>query len=116
MSTHTTQKSSPGLGVWEHYTVQDGLPDMKIESLLVDSKGIIWIGTHDRGVVRFDGDNFEMFTRKDGLAGDCVLSIIEDREGALWFGTRGADILFAPFFVPRFQLFSCCKTIPKFVF
>jgi DNA-binding NtrC family response regulator/ligand-binding sensor domain-containing protein len=75
--------------VWEHFGLEDGLPDLKLECLLVDRQGAIWVGTHDRGVARFDGERFETFTTRDGLAGDGVYSITEDQEGALWFGTLG---------------------------
>jgi len=83
------RRTLEGIGIWEHFTVQDGLPDMKVASLFEDSKGMLWIGTFYRGVARFDGDRFKAFTVSDGLAGDRVLSILEDREGALWFGTYG---------------------------
>ena len=76
-----------GSGVWEHFTIQDGLPDMKIECLFEDSRGYLWIGTHDRGAVRFDGDRFESFTIREGLPGDSVFSILEDPDGDLWLGT-----------------------------
>ena len=89
MTSQLTRRPLRGSGVWEHFTVQDGLPDMKIECLFEDSQGMLWIGTHDRGVARFDGDRFEVFAAQDGLAGDNVFSILEDREGALWFGTSG---------------------------
>lgn len=78
-----------GTGVWEHFTVRDGLPDMKIHCLLEDRQGMLWIGTEERGVVRFDGDRFEAFTTRDGLSGDRVRSLLEDREGNLWLGTDG---------------------------
>lgn len=42
-----------GSGIWQHYSIRDGLPDMKIECLFTDSRGMLWIGTHDRGAVRF---------------------------------------------------------------
>ncbi|MEW6755906.1 MAG: sigma 54-interacting transcriptional regulator [Candidatus Latescibacterota bacterium] len=77
-----------GAGVWEHYTMRHGLPDMKIESVYEDSRGALWIGTHDRGVVRYDGYGFECFDRKSGLAGNGVYSAVEDAEGCLWFGTN----------------------------
>ncbi|RKY58501.1 MAG: hypothetical protein DRP95_05895, partial [Candidatus Latescibacterota bacterium] len=83
------RRTLEGMGIWEHFTVQDGLPDMKIECLFEDSRGELWIGTHNRGVVRFDGDHFEVFTTRDGLLGNNVFSILEDREGNLWFGTDG---------------------------
>lgn len=77
-----------GLGIWEHFTMRDGLPDMKVECVFEDSRGLLWIGTHDRGVVRYDGDQFQGFNRHDGLPGDGVFSVIEDRQGTIWFGTN----------------------------
>ena len=56
-------------GIWAEFTVRDGLPDMKIESLFEDSAGVMWIGTHDRGVVRYDGYEFVTFSRGDGIGG-----------------------------------------------
>ena len=89
MEEKPKRPSINGRGVWQQYTIQDGLPDMKIECIYEDSQGILWIGTHDRGVVRYDGREFETFTRQDGLSGDGVFSIIEDESGTLWFGTNG---------------------------
>ncbi|MFH1570954.1 MAG: two-component regulator propeller domain-containing protein, partial [Gemmatimonadota bacterium] len=48
-----------GRGIWRQYTIADGLPDMKIECVYEDSRGDLWIGTHDRGVVRYDGFEFQ---------------------------------------------------------
>jgi len=98
-----------GRGVWEHFTVRDGLPDMKIECLFQDSTGIYWIGTENRGVVRYNGDLFQAFTRKDGLAGNGVFSIIEDQDGFIWFGTNQG---LSSFDGLRFEViatdFDCC--------
>lgn len=74
-------------GVWEHFTMREGLPDLKIECIYEDSRGIIWIGTHDKGVVAFSDGGFNEFTIRDGLAGNGVYSIVEDDLGRLWFGT-----------------------------
>ena len=41
-------------GIWEHYTLQDGLPDMKIECIYEDREGMLWVGTHDGGVACYD--------------------------------------------------------------
>ena len=78
---------SNGVGVWEHFTVEDGLPDMKIECILEDNQGVVWIGTHDRGVVSYAGDEFTAYTARHGLA-DSVFSVTEDTKGSLWFGTN----------------------------
>ena len=58
--------------ILEHFTVQDGLPDMKIESIFEDSRGVLWFGTHDRGIVRYEGNemvsslSLPNFSRKGG--------------------------------------------------
>ena len=89
MEAKTKRPSMNGRGMWQQFTIQDGLPDMKIECIYEDSLGMLWIGTHDRGVVRYDGREFETFTRRDGLSGDGVFSIVEDEKGTLWFGANG---------------------------
>ena len=76
-------------GIWEQFTIADGLPDMKIECIAEDSSYNLWIGTHDRGVVRYNGREFVAFDRSDGLSGDGVFSVLEDESGELWFGTNG---------------------------
>ena len=81
-------RPTEAFGIWEQFTIRDGLPDMKIESLFEDSAGVMWIGTHDRGVVRYDGYEFETFSRGDGIGGDGVFSILQDLEGDMWFGTN----------------------------
>ena len=88
------QQSLSGIGIWDHFTMRDGLPDMKIECVFEDSRGIIWIRTHDRGVVRYDGDEFRSYTSRDGLAADGVFSVLEDDDGVLWFGTNRGLIAF----------------------
>ena len=85
---NSNDKPVTGRGIWEHFTMQDGLPDMKIECLFEDSRGVLWIGTHDRGVVCYEGDEFKNYGRRDGLVGNGVFSILEDQEGILWFGTN----------------------------
>src|SRR5690606_38857197 len=39
----------------------------------------------DRGVVRYDGFEFEVFTIEDGLADDVMFKIYEDHKGRIWF-------------------------------
>ncbi len=82
-------KLASGEGIWEHFTIRDGLPDMKIECVYEDSQGLIWIGTHEGGVVRYDGYAFKTYNHRDnGLAGNGVFSAIEDDDGNLFFGTN----------------------------
>jgi ligand-binding sensor domain-containing protein len=73
--------------VWEHFTIRDGLPDMKIECIYEDSQGLVWVGTHEGGLACYDGYGFKIYTIADGLAGNGVYSAIEDDQGCMWFAT-----------------------------
>ncbi|MCC7263832.1 MAG: sigma 54-interacting transcriptional regulator [Candidatus Latescibacteria bacterium] len=86
-------KSKFATGVWEHFTVQDGLPDMKIECVFEDGQGRLWIGTHDQGVVCHEAGEFHRYSFRDGLSGEGVFSIVEDGQGNLWLATnRGLTV------------------------
>ncbi len=67
-----------------NYTTQNGLPSNETYCILQDSKGFIWIGT-DRGLVRYDGYQFDIFTQADGLTDNVIFHIAEDNTGRLWF-------------------------------
>ena len=66
-----------------------------LESICIDHKGIIWVGTFDSGLDRFDPltDVFTHFryNSKDStsLSNNSCTVIIEDREGIIWVGTHG---------------------------
>ena len=53
-------------GVWSRCTIEDGLPDTRIECLYQDRRERIWVGTSDRGVACFDHKTFATFTHQDG--------------------------------------------------
>lgn len=74
-------------GVWEQFSIEDGLPDMKIECLYEDRAGTLWIGTHARGVVTYRGDAFVWSTTRDGLSDNAVYSIHETADGAICMAT-----------------------------
>ncbi|HET8761104.1 MAG TPA: two-component regulator propeller domain-containing protein [Nitrospiria bacterium] len=57
-------------------------------SLLIDPRGVKWIGTWGGGVARFDGRTWTNYTTQDGLAGNVVYAIAQDPTGRLWFGTN----------------------------
>ncbi len=73
--------------------------DRGIRSLLVDSKGRLWVGTAEAGLLRFDrpGDErpqAQRYTSKDGLSGEYVECLTEDRLGRIYACTgRGIDRL-----------------------
>lgn len=69
------------------------LPATRIQSVLADSRGRLWIGTNEGLFVldRIDGQP----QRQEAMGSSSILSTLEDREGNVWVGTEtnGLDIL-----------------------
>jgi signal transduction histidine kinase/ligand-binding sensor domain-containing protein len=64
------------------------LDDVSVLSLLMDTEGILWIGTNLGALNRFDsktGQFTSYLDRKKGF--NCVVSILEDSKKRLWAGT-----------------------------
>ena len=76
-----------GDGTYTLLTDADGLPSVRILSLLYDGK-FMWIGTAD-GLARYDGASMEIVLDQswDGLPNDAILSIVRDQDGRLLLGT-----------------------------
>ena len=69
------------------------LPDNRVQSLLLDSQGRLWVGMI-RGLSWFDSATGRFFSyRRDeaearSLPDDYIVSLAEDRGGSLWIGTK----------------------------
>ncbi|MDE2811376.1 MAG: sigma 54-interacting transcriptional regulator [Gemmatimonadota bacterium] len=75
------------MGTWQTYSIDEGLPSLRIEHIAEDSAGYLWFATRDNGASRFDGDEFQTFTQQDGLCSNQVFFIHRDRQERLWFAT-----------------------------
>jgi len=71
---------------FRNYSVEEGLAQSQIFSIMQDSRGNLWLGTYGAGVNRFDGIHFDRFNEYDGLSNNIVHSIFEDSKGNIWFG------------------------------
>ena len=47
----------------------------------------LWIGTNEKGIVKFDGKNFTNYTTNNDLSNNSVYSICVDDKGIVWCGT-----------------------------
>ncbi len=72
--------------------LNDGLPDQIVTTLLADSKGNVWIGTFEFGVVFFDALSNEIISVfKPALLDEITAFSIFDKD-ELWIGTRTSGI------------------------
>jgi ligand-binding sensor domain-containing protein len=58
-----------------------------IRSIFQDSKGNLWFGTINDGVVKYDKKTLTYFSYPDGFINTSVFAINEDKNGNFWFGT-----------------------------
>ena len=86
------------------YTVADGLVRPIVPVIFQDSRGMLWLGSDQNGVSRFDGTTFESYAGslsisdeapsakvKSGALLGRTLQIVEDKWGHIWFLTRVAS-------------------------
>lgn len=74
---------------FNNYTINNGLSQSSVNTILQDDNSALWIGTQD-GLNRFDGEKFEIFNSDevDGIDNPFITSSAKTKDGKLWFGTR----------------------------
>ena len=77
------------------FTMEDGLPGNRVNSLFQDSRGFLWAGT-DSGLARFDGHRFEVFGIEAGLPSGFVTGIGELTDGSLVIATSKGLVRMRP--------------------
>ncbi|MEN9332184.1 MAG: hypothetical protein RLZZ94_1274, partial [Bacteroidota bacterium] len=70
-----------------NYSSVNGLPNDRVESLLKDDNGNLWIGTYGGGIAKKIGDSFEILQLGEKVNSKIVTSLLNDREGNFWVGT-----------------------------
>jgi PAS domain S-box-containing protein len=72
--------------------VSDGLPDLKVNCLIADENGHLWIGT-DNGIVRWDGSRLAPMPEPESFNQVQVLAIERDHDGNIWAGTDSRGVV-----------------------
>ncbi len=75
-------------GIVEHFNTENsGLPVNRVYTIYIDSLGNKWIGTYGGGLVKYDGENWEIFnTSNSGIPSDKVYAINIDKNNNVWIG------------------------------
>lgn len=89
----------------EHLTIDQGLPQNEVTSIIQDKKGFLWFGTRG-GLARFDGHNMKVFQyepgNKNSLSNNSVETLFESSDGKIWIGTKSGGL---NCFDPRYESF-----------
>ncbi|MGA2596050.1 MAG: two-component regulator propeller domain-containing protein [Bryobacteraceae bacterium] len=66
--------------------ITKGIPDPKINCLLLDGKETLWVGT-DTGIARWNGTELTAPAIPEPLNRFQALAMVKDRDGNIWIGT-----------------------------
>ncbi len=96
-----------GLNKYDGYTITEylydqnnssSISDNSISTLFEDSNGILWVGTTNGGLNKYNREK-DSFIRYQNLSKDStsishnhILKIYEDKKGTLWIGTQGGGL------------------------
>ncbi|MDX2430861.1 MAG: two-component regulator propeller domain-containing protein [Bacteroides sp.] len=104
----------PIKGKFTHYVNDpekaNSISNNRIKCILepeIHGEDILWIGTNNGGLNRFDKQNgtFTAYTMKDGLPSNTIHGILEDKVGDLWLSTNKGLAQFDPL-TEEFSLYS----------
>ncbi len=80
---------------FERVSIEDGLSQSFVTSLVQDATGFLWLGTQS-GLNRYDGYRFEIYRHDPSdpasVAHDWISVLAEDPSGDLWVGTEGGGL------------------------
>jgi len=84
---------------FKHITIDDGLSQNTINSMLQDKQGFLWFGTQD-GLNKYDGYKIKIYKHdpddSNSLSSSTIDFLYEDRYGDLWITTAGGLNRFNP--------------------
>lgn len=80
---------------FSHLRTEGGLSHNKVNCILQDKRGFIWLGTED-GLNRYDGKYYSLFNNIPGdttcISGNIITDLLEDSDGILWIATADGGL------------------------
>ncbi|MBN4081872.1 hypothetical protein JYU23_01950, partial [bacterium AH-315-C07] len=75
---------------FKHLSLDNGLSNSVVYSIIQDTKGYLWFGTED-GLNRYDGYNFTVYKHDpddpESISNNVIVSLHLDNQGSIWIGT-----------------------------
>lgn len=106
-------KAQPSL-YFDKLTSENGLSHNKVNCIIEDRRGFIWIGTND-GLNRFDGKIFVHYKRSSdptSISGNIITDLLEDKDGIIWIATADGGLNRYNFRLPPRQQFKSYRQLP----
>ena len=97
-------------GSWLDYAMfNEKLKDQSVNCLMIDKRGVVWIGTDDYGVIEFDGTHWtEYATETRRLKMKFIKEITQDKDGVFWIGvTLGGVVRYDGYTWERYTPEDC---------
>lgn len=95
-------------------TPDNGLSHNKVNCILQDRRGFIWLGTED-GLNRYDGQHFTVFRNQfadtSTISGNIITDLLEDEDGVLWITTSDGGLSRYDYRLPAKKQFKQFKHI-----
>ncbi|HQI39936.1 MAG: hypothetical protein B6D44_01615 [Ignavibacteriales bacterium UTCHB2] len=88
--TSSYSKSLQDTSVWVDYQVSNsGIASNTLSSIAIDNFGTKWIGSLDKGLIKFDEVEFVNYnTSNSGIPSNRVLTVETDQQNNVWVGTQ----------------------------
>ncbi len=80
--THNTE------GMFQNWTMEQGMSGLFIWSVIQDKSGRIWMSTDGSGIMSYDGTYFNAYGLDQGFKDIRYYSALCDHNGNLWFGSH----------------------------
>jgi signal transduction histidine kinase/ligand-binding sensor domain-containing protein/DNA-binding response OmpR family regulator len=78
-------------------SLDDGLSESTVQTILQDRKGLLWFGTRD-GLNRFNGYDFTVYNYNENdlstVSSNYINCLFEDSQGRIWVGTNSNGVCY----------------------
>ncbi len=74
-----------------NYSIKNGLPSNHIYRITQDKLGFIWM-ISDKGIIKYNGNQFKVFTTNDGLPINDIWDIRITKDNKVWFFSKSVEL------------------------
>ena len=115
LSFCTFVAGQPASLYFDNLTTENGLSHNKVNCIIQDSRGFVWLGTND-GLNRYDGTHFTIFKNNPGnistISGNIITDILEDDQHILWIATADGGLTKYDYRLEPSKQFRQFKNLP----